>query len=103
MDDSVFDALADEHRRRLLVALDEDGPRRFGDPESLDEWLIGEMDAERARAMQYHVHLPKLADEGFVTWDRETGEVAKGPAFERLEPLLGVLRERAGEVPASDD
>jgi len=40
-----------------------------------------------------HVHLPKLADHGFIDWDQDTQRVTKGPQFDEIEPLLTVLRE----------
>ncbi|WP_231189287.1 transcriptional regulator [Haladaptatus sp. DYF46] len=50
-------------------------------------------------AMQ-HIHLPKLADHGFIDWDQETQRVTKGPQFDEIEPLLTVLSENQDVLPA---
>lgn len=46
-----------------------------------------------------HNHLPKLESLGYVRWDRETGEVSKGPNWGEIEPLLRLLRDHEGELP----
>lgn len=40
-----------------------------------------------------HVHLPKLADMGYIDPDWET-RVATGPRFDEIEPLLRFLAEK---------
>ncbi|MEA5388103.1 transcriptional regulator [Haloarculaceae archaeon H-GB11] len=96
--DDMVDALADVQRRKLLVALlehnpQDDAPVVIADSES-------ESDAvERLVAMQ-HVHLPKLADYGFIEWNKETHEVAKGPKFDEIRPLLELLENHEDELPA---
>jgi hypothetical protein len=46
-----------------------------------------------------HVHLPKLADHGFIDWDQDTQRVTKGPQFDEIEPLLTVLSENQDVLP----
>jgi hypothetical protein len=36
---------------------------------------------------------------GFITWDRESNEVRKGPRFEELRPLLELLDNHADDIP----
>ena len=46
-----------------------------------------------------HTHIPKLADMGFVEWDRETGTLSKGTNWSEIEPLLELLRDNRDELP----
>jgi hypothetical protein len=102
--DDAFEALADQTRRRLLLALSREVETegRSGSSGGLPvveplAALAPAADRERAvRTALYHVHLPKLSEMGFVSWDRENGTVAPGPRWEELEPLLGAAG-RAGE------
>jgi predicted transcriptional regulator len=95
--DDMVDALADVQRRKLLIALlehnpQDDSPVVIADSES-------ESDAvERLVSMQ-HVHLPKLADYGFIEWDEDTHEVMKGPNFDEIRPLLELLDDHEDELP----
>lgn len=78
--DDMVDALADVQRRKLLVALlehnpQDDAPVVIADSDS-------EADAVERLVTMQHVHLPKLADYGFIKWDEETHEVTKGPKFD---------------------
>ncbi|WP_243645299.1 hypothetical protein [Natrarchaeobius chitinivorans] len=38
-----------------------------------------------------HVHLPKLADYGFIEWSHGTDRVERGPRFDEIEPTLELL------------
>lgn len=104
--DETFEALADVRRRRLLVDL------LYHDPQPVpelstecrellgaNESLLGEILArpgestseETALVQLYHIHLPMLAEYGFIAWHRDANVVTKGPNFEDLEPLLCLL------------
>jgi len=41
-----------------------------------------------------------LADAGYVEWDRESGQVRRGPRFDEVEPLVAFHAARA-EAPTS--
>lgn len=45
-----------------------------------------------------HVHLPKLADVGFIEWDRESGDLSKGPNWEEIAPLLRLMWDHQDEL-----
>ena len=95
--DDLLDALGHVQRRTLLCALLDHNPQGDGptvaDGDSPDEELT-------QLAEMHHVHLPKLDDYGFISWDRESNEVSKGPNFEEVRPLLMLLVEHEDELPA---
>lgn len=96
--DDVVDALADVQRRKLLVALLEHNPQ--DDAPAVIADSKRESDAvERLVSMQ-HVHLPKLANYGFIEWNEDTHEVMKGPNFDEIRPLLELLDNHEDELPA---
>ncbi|WP_348612718.1 transcriptional regulator [Halobaculum rarum] len=61
-----------------------------------DEW--NEEEFERLTGMK-HVHLPKLEEYGFITWNRDTDEVSKGPNFEEIRPLPEMFAAHEDELP----
>jgi hypothetical protein len=84
--DRGLSALSNVHRRQLLRALSNRGPRRVS---AADGGSPDEVQSGRAvRIAMHHNHLPKLADAEFIEWDEERGRVAKGPAFDVVEDLL---------------
>ena len=91
----ALDALGDEYRRRLLLALREHNPQRDGDTQHVastsDHDLASSNDDVDPRIMIYHTHLPKLEAAGFIGWDRAAGTIEKGPAWSDIEPLLDVI------------
>ena len=96
MADEIFDALADRYRRRLLVELLDRNPTsvssrsaRHGERSSSGEATV------RSR----HVHLPKLEERGYISWNREQGIVMKGPRFDEIEPVLELLHGHRAELP----
>lgn len=95
MKDTAFDALANEHRRDLLVALLDENP-----PDAAVH-ASGAVDAGALKSKHgvqtamYHSHLPKLVDYGFIRWNVDTQEVARGPHFGELRPLLECIDEYA--------
>ncbi|CQR48877.1 MULTISPECIES: DUF7344 domain-containing protein [Haloferax] len=96
--DEAFDALGNVHRRRLLLGLRRRRRARL-DAATRDAAVGGGRDPDRLKVELFHVHLPKLADAGFVEWNRRRGSVACGPRFDEIEPLLRLLDEHAGELP----
>ncbi|MDG5778162.1 transcriptional regulator [Haloarculaceae archaeon H-GB2-1] len=96
--DDIFDALANVHRRRLLVALLGHNPQQdtVRTPEDAHG---GEKAVETLQKELYHTHLPKLEQAGFISWDQETREVRKGPRFDEIRPLLELMRDHADELP----
>ena len=81
--------LSDRDRRRVLFALLGAEP-----DERVD---LQEIERDESDASMHHVHLPKLADAGFVDWGRETGAVTRGSTFDEVRPLLETLAGHRGE------
>ena len=96
--DEMLDALGHVQRRKLLRALLTHNPQ--GDESvAVDENETAVEELTRLVAMQ-HVHLPKLEDYGFITWDQDSNTVSKGPNFEEIRPLLELLADHEAELPA---
>ncbi|WP_217493270.1 helix-turn-helix domain-containing protein [Haladaptatus sp. W1] len=96
--DDQLTVLANGHRRRLLLALTEESPQTI--PTVATATVeTDDGDQERAIAM-HHMHLPQLEDHRLIDWEQETGEVAKGPQFDAIEPLLTTLTENHTVGPA---
>lgn len=95
--DEMLDALADLQRRTLLVALLEHNPQDDA-PVVLTDADEDADGVERLVRMQ-HIHLPKLENYGFIEWDEHANEVAKGPKFEEIRPLLELLDAHEDDLP----
>lgn len=95
---SILQALTDEHRRRLLVALLEKNPQ--ADTVEIPEDVhVGESELEVLNAKMYHQHLPTLEAAGFIKWDQEANEVVKGPKFDEIRPLVELVHNHREELP----
>jgi len=55
--------------------------------------------AESEQVTYEHDHLPKLESAGYIEWNRLTGQIARGPQFREIVPLLELLEEHADELP----
>lgn len=68
--------------------------------------VVTPSDRENVRRSLYHVHLPKLADAGFVRYDRESGEVelAEVPdLFDTIVETALAQERRAREARADEE
>lgn len=95
--DDMVDALADVQRRKLLVALLDHNPQ--DDTPVVVAESDSEVDAVERLVTMQHVHLPKLAEMGFIEWHPERHEVEKGPKFDEIRPLITLLAEHEDELP----
>jgi hypothetical protein len=96
----VFDSLAHPYRRHLLLALLERNPRSDDRLDPMDLLASGTVDGLAVTTLgAIHVHLPKLADMGFVEWDRDSGVVSEGPGWEEVAPLCRLMRDHRDELP----
>lgn len=107
----VFDALAAGHRRQLLVKL-LSSPHYVSKPAGIsreiaqaDENLLQRhlsssrtiAEADEYAISMHHVHLPKLAEYGFIEWHRDDNLVAQGPRFDEIRPHLRLVAEQQDE------
>jgi hypothetical protein len=92
--DSIIKALSKQQRRAILYRLKRDDRLQpFQGPDALDSSDI-ELD---------HVHLPKLDAAGYIEWNRESGEVMKGPQYDEIETFLTLIENHAEELRVTDD
>lgn len=100
-DSRAFEALAHSYRRQLLLALFDANPQDDDDLDPLDLLAEGETTDDLAvtRLELTHLHLPKLVEIGFIEWDRELGELSKGPNWREIAPLLQLMYEHRDELP----
>ena len=95
--ETMFEVLANEHRRHLLVALRTENPQRA-------EGIVPQnmpVDVEETKDLQaafYHNHLPRLDAAGFITWNRDTNEIVRGPNFDTILPLLAAIESCRAEL-----
>ena len=91
-------ALADPYRRQLLVALLDHNPQDDTDRDPLD--ILSEADeAEVLESELVHTHLPKLDDMGFISWDRDSNNISKGPNWDENAPVLILIHDHKDELP----
>jgi hypothetical protein len=95
--DQAFRALADHRRRRLLLAI-RDTSGETGAVTVPEDVVDGGGVSDRLVLRYDHVHLPMLEDWGYIKWDRRRDQVAEGPRFDQLRPVLEVAEEYGGST-----
>jgi|AntDeeMetagen285_2_1112576.scaffolds.fasta_scaffold11820_1 hypothetical protein len=115
--DAAFEALADGQRRGLLIELLESG--RYHVPELssssqeiaeanqrfLREYLSTDQESnagDKELIRMHVVHIPKLAGDRFIEWDRHDYVATKGPRFDELVPVLELVDELRDDRPVAD-
>ncbi|WP_255169614.1 hypothetical protein [Natrononativus amylolyticus] len=88
--DGLYEVLSNPHQRHLLFALLEKNPQTElpGDLDTPPD--TGTVDGT-ARVDYHHIHLPKLADKGFIEWTSGTDRVERGAQFDDIRPALELL------------
>lgn len=84
--DSMMNALKSRTRRTVLMTLLDTTETRLAT-------LEGVLDGDYARAHLHHNHLPKLANAGYIDWDRDSDTISRGPNFFEVQPLIELLDE----------
>lgn len=95
---ALFEMLSYPHRRRILTRLNDRNPRGEDGVTLAELASDDELDDETISLV--HNHLPKLAESGFVDWDREHRRVTPGPRFHEVAPLIDLMVANADELPA---
>ena len=96
--ETALDALSHPYRRQLLIALLEANPQDDDDTDPMD-LLDGKDESEVLETSLHHVHLPKLEDLGFIEWNKDAGEISKGPKWDAVAPLLRLIENHSDELP----
>lgn len=95
--DRSCDLLGSAYRRRVIYALQKDGPSTV---EELADAVVsaGIADArKRALTSLVHTHLPKLSDADVVEYDDPEDVVSLAEGVEALEPLLTVVARQEAD------
>ncbi|MFB6170005.1 MAG: hypothetical protein ABEJ06_02555 [Haloarculaceae archaeon] len=108
----LFELLAARRRRQILFALRRaealdvpedllarDSPRGDGVSRAVQLPSPAGQSRRELEVDLHHRHLPRLAEAGYVEWDRRTGSVSRGPAFAEVEPALRVFVENERAFP----
>lgn len=85
----LLEILSHPHRRRIITRLHTRSPRDEDEFE-LEE-LTGNDELDNETITLIHIHLPKLADSGYINWDQKQQIVTRGPRFEEIEPLIDLM------------
>ena len=95
--ETMFEVLANRHRRHLLIALRTQNPQRVEGslPQNMP---VGDKKTKDLQAAFYHNHLPRLDAAGFITWNRDTNEIVRGPDFDTILPFLAVIENCHDEL-----
>jgi hypothetical protein len=95
--DRSCDLLGSEYRRRVIYALQQNGPSTVGE---LADAVVsaGVADArKRVLTSLVHTHLPKLSDADVVEYGGPDDVVSLSDGVEALEPFLTVAARREAE------
>lgn len=95
----ALEALSNRYRRELLLALLAENPQDDDDRDPLDV-IESPAEPDVLEVELVHNHLPKLEAMGFIEWNRETGEIATGPNWADIEPVLTLIGNHRDELPS---
>ncbi|MFP4627311.1 MAG: hypothetical protein ACLFNI_12080 [Natronomonas sp.] len=92
--DRILDSMCSRHRRLILLLL------KHGSVETEADMMVrGGNNIEEIEKNLTRNHLPRLEEAGYIEWNRDTGEISKGPRFDELKPLLELIENHADELP----
>ncbi|WP_049987620.1 DUF7344 domain-containing protein [Halobellus rufus] len=97
--DRIFRCLAAEPRRQVIWSLLDTAP---GEPVALPEATIdpkSQEDLDSLRVELCHLHLPLMAEMGFVEWETDPLTATHGPRFEEVRALFEAALANVEELP----
>jgi len=92
--DDKIGILSKRQRRLILLTLN-----RGGEKTEADVLFRSGDDVGDAEIQLVHNHLPRLAEAGYIEWDRDAGTISKGPRYDEIRPLLELMENHADELP----
>ena len=95
----ALEALSNQYRRHLLVALLEHNPQDDDDVDPLNATTPSGGEVDVIQTELFHKHLPKLEEMGYIDWDRERNEINTGSNWEEIVPLLRLIDDHRDELP----
>ncbi|ELZ08892.1 hypothetical protein C479_12229 [Halovivax asiaticus JCM 14624] len=99
-----MEALQNGRRRRVLAAIQEEGPLSVADATRsvAADSDCGEGRTASVRVMLHHAHLPKLEAMDYICWNREDETVSEGPAWDEIAPFVqqgdGIVSEPPADL-----
>lgn len=90
----ILDCMCSQHRRQIVLLLKQGTVQT-----EADMMVRGGNDIEEIEKNLTRNHLPRLEEAGYIEWNRDTGEISKGPRFDELKPLLELIENHADELP----
>jgi len=93
--DEKLEILSKRQRRLILLTLKHDDEKH-----EADVLFREEDDMADAEIQLVHNHLPKLAEAGYIEWDRDSSTISKGPGYDEIKPLLDLIESHADELPS---
>ncbi|WP_226008304.1 DUF7344 domain-containing protein [Natrinema salinisoli] len=95
----LHEALADESRRMVIFSLlDVPEERRLPLPEAAESPNTS-IDSKSLNIQLEHHHLPKLADAGYIRWERDPFCVQRGPRYEEVEIISKQIIDSLDHLP----
>ena len=97
--DQLYEALSAQPRRMIIFSLmKESEEQRLPLPDAAQS-SIQPMESENFSIRLRHLHLPKLADAGYIRWESDPFCVQRGPHFEEPAFVVEKLTESSHEYP----
>ena len=95
---TMFDVLRHGIRRHILVELADHNPRTEAEFEA-EAFVADAGNPDSVNIELHHIHLPNLADAGFINWDAQTETITRGPRFSEIEPVLETFDDYQDSLP----